>query len=403
VSGVEGQLRDLMETAAGEPPRRITVAAVRRRVIRRRVLECVSGAAAIAVLAVAGVAVASSGPGPHQSTVSPGASPPPYYVQIPADPPLTKLVVRSTATGRVTAQVTSPWPGSYLSPYIAAAGNQTYYVVWAKGALYTRKNITDARIYRFHLTPAGQVSGYTLVRGGNLGAQRVSGIAASAGGSVVAVSVTPGNWSPGYAYDNVEVIDTATGAQALWRNDPTGNGTRLDDIDDLVLARNGSELGFLSTARCTTQAPGCAGGWGEVRVLTSPATGGELSSGQVVFRQSELASQIPAQDQVILAAAQLAPDGTSVDVVLDYMGSYAAGNEMEVLQVPVGRYAGALVLYRENTGHGFGMQSFSTDVTGHYLLLDAGAFPQGQNFWIRDGQRVLLAPADGGEEFDEAW
>jgi len=44
------RLRDLLETAVGEPPRQVTVAAVRRRVIRRRVVEY--GAVAAAVIAV---------------------------------------------------------------------------------------------------------------------------------------------------------------------------------------------------------------------------------------------------------------------------------------------------------------------------------------------------------------
>src|SRR6266700_25159 len=53
MSGTERQLRDLLEATAGEPPRQVSVAAVRRRVRRRRVLEGIAGLAAVAVIAVA--------------------------------------------------------------------------------------------------------------------------------------------------------------------------------------------------------------------------------------------------------------------------------------------------------------------------------------------------------------
>jgi hypothetical protein len=51
VNGMDRQLRDLLEAAAGEPPRRVTVGAVHRRVIRRRVAECAAGAVAVAAIA----------------------------------------------------------------------------------------------------------------------------------------------------------------------------------------------------------------------------------------------------------------------------------------------------------------------------------------------------------------
>jgi hypothetical protein len=48
---MDRQLRDLLEAATGEPPHRVDVAAVRRRVIRRRVAEFAAGAAAVAAIA----------------------------------------------------------------------------------------------------------------------------------------------------------------------------------------------------------------------------------------------------------------------------------------------------------------------------------------------------------------
>ena len=64
---MDRQLRDLLDAAVGEPPHRVSVEAVRRRVIRRRVTEFVAGGAAVAVIAAAilvGIGALGRGPGP---------------------------------------------------------------------------------------------------------------------------------------------------------------------------------------------------------------------------------------------------------------------------------------------------------------------------------------------------
>jgi hypothetical protein len=53
VNGMDGQLQDLLEAASGEPPHRVSVEAVHRRVIRRRLAEFAAGAVAVAAIAVA--------------------------------------------------------------------------------------------------------------------------------------------------------------------------------------------------------------------------------------------------------------------------------------------------------------------------------------------------------------
>jgi hypothetical protein len=61
------QLRDLLDAAAGDPPRRVTVAAVRRRLVRRRMREAAVSAAAVALIAglcVAAAQLAGAGGGP---------------------------------------------------------------------------------------------------------------------------------------------------------------------------------------------------------------------------------------------------------------------------------------------------------------------------------------------------
>jgi hypothetical protein len=72
VNGMDRHLRDLMEAAVGEPPRRVSAEAVHRRVIRRRVLEFAAGAVAVAAIAVlipVGIGALGRGPGP--STTGP--------------------------------------------------------------------------------------------------------------------------------------------------------------------------------------------------------------------------------------------------------------------------------------------------------------------------------------------
>ena len=62
---MDRQLRDLLEAAVGEPPRKISIETVRRRVARRRAVEYTSGAAAAAVIAAlipAGIGALGHGP-----------------------------------------------------------------------------------------------------------------------------------------------------------------------------------------------------------------------------------------------------------------------------------------------------------------------------------------------------
>jgi Glycosyl hydrolase family 26 len=67
---MDGQLHDLLDAAAGEPPRQVSVEAVRRRVIRRRARHYLAGAAAVAVIAV----IIPTGIGALGHTPSPSAA-----------------------------------------------------------------------------------------------------------------------------------------------------------------------------------------------------------------------------------------------------------------------------------------------------------------------------------------
>jgi len=74
VNGMDGPLRGLLEAAAGEPPHRVTAEAVRRKVIRRRVVEFAAGAVAVAAIAVIiplGIGALGRGPGRSTNVATP--------------------------------------------------------------------------------------------------------------------------------------------------------------------------------------------------------------------------------------------------------------------------------------------------------------------------------------------
>jgi hypothetical protein len=72
VSRVEEQLRDLLEMAVGQPPRRVTVEAVRRRVVRHRAVMAAATAAAAAAAVAVAIAV---GAAPFRPAAPPAAGP----------------------------------------------------------------------------------------------------------------------------------------------------------------------------------------------------------------------------------------------------------------------------------------------------------------------------------------
>ena len=96
----------------------MTVEAVRRRVVRRRRAEWVTGTAAVVLLTGLGIVVPGQMFRPA-ATVGGSSAPtgaPRYYVQTVAPKPGHQVtVVRATATGAKTATVRCPWPKSNVA------------------------------------------------------------------------------------------------------------------------------------------------------------------------------------------------------------------------------------------------------------------------------------------------
>src|SRR5215471_2738585 len=166
---MNAQLRDLFTAAVGDPPRRVTVEAVRRRVIRRRRAEWATGTAAVVLLTGLGIVVpgqvfgpAATGGGSNAPTGAPR-----YYVQTVATMPGHPVtMVRATATGAKTATVRCPWPKSNVADSgVAPADGRTFFLACQRISSSQPFTVTGTRIFRFQLTSSGRVSGYSPVPG----------------------------------------------------------------------------------------------------------------------------------------------------------------------------------------------------------------------------------------------
>jgi hypothetical protein len=148
VNGMDRQLRELLEVAAGEPPHRVSAEAVHRRVIRRRVTEFAAGAMALAAIAVIipvgigalGRAPAPSNPGPSRMVTSE------HYGYTEALP----------AGWRLARQATRQWNGTggpgYDRPFVDLFAGPRGIAAWAYAAptkkslaAYTSATIRAAR------------------------------------------------------------------------------------------------------------------------------------------------------------------------------------------------------------------------------------------------------------------
>jgi hypothetical protein len=403
VSETSRQLRDLLDAAVGDPPHAVTVQAIRRRVTRRRIIE--SAAAAVVAVLVAGfsvaVAVRANGSGPENGP-PPSAGVPRYYVeQGVRNAPPAVTVVRSTATGAVTAAVHCPWRGAFiLDEGIAAASHRTYFLVCERGTGPGNSPlVTGSRIYRFHLTAAGRISHYTPMPGGSLDGLSVARVTASANGAEVAVTTFPPGPVNSSVSADVIVINTRTGARAVWHGSPAVRGTMALGVNDLSLTADGRELVYLAIPRCIGGYCKPTGNGEEVRALSPAAAGGQLSSSRLLARQSAL---VPLSSGY-LDGALVSANGASLDV-LEMQSPGRGPTTVSVVKVSATTGRPLRVLYRVRTGSGFSFRFFSSDPFRRYLILDAGP-PSGPmlNGWIYHQHLFPLTPADGSNVVYEAW
>ena len=259
--------------------------------------------------------------------------------------------------------------------------------------------ITGSRIYRFHLTAAGRIAGYSPVPGGSLGGLSAGSVTAAANGSEIAVATLPaGKVNPAESA-NIMVINTRTGARAVWHSSPAVRGKMALAAGDLSLTADGRELVYLGTPRCIGGHCKPTGHGQEIRAVSPAAAGGQLSSSRLLVRQAtfgRLAS-------TYLDGAIVSADGSSVDV-LKMLSPGRGPTIVSVIKVSSARGRPLRILYRVNTGNGFSFQTFSSDPSRGYLILVAGP-PGGSipNGYIYHRHLVPLAPADGSNVSYETW
>ena len=121
MNGMDRQLRDLLEAAAGEPPHRVTAEAVRRKVIRRRVVEFAAGAVAVAAIAVIiplGIGALGRGPGRSTNVATPQIFTSRDYGYTEALPARWRLITQATQrwNGRGAPGYDSPVVDLFLGP-----------------------------------------------------------------------------------------------------------------------------------------------------------------------------------------------------------------------------------------------------------------------------------------------
>ena len=375
---------------------------------RRRAAWLASAAAAASLLLVTGVAAAVAG---HLPGSGNGATPPPrYYVEVSDHGDLP--VVRSTATGTVTARVQVPHPSRALGPYlVTAAANGLFFTVVPAAA--------GVQIYRFRLTAAGRVSSLGALPGGALPGSQTAphAVAASPDGSRVAVAVNAGR------DDQIDVVDTADGTRSVWQGgiEPsygfsvtslswTGSGNELvyygEWCPQAQPQQSPSQEGTLAQAlRACEAGTAGEGAKAEAWKLDPASRGGLLTSGRRLF-------SLPAGPY--LPQVVISRDGTTL-TALSLRANRAGTPEhlsVEQISVTTGKLSG--VLYSQDLGRAAAAKgqpaylnpiSLSADASGQHWMLFCDGSAQcgaGLNGWIDNGRLVPLQPADGSVA-SEAW
>jgi hypothetical protein len=385
---------------------------------RRRPAWAAPVAAAASLLLVVGLGVAVAGrlagTGDKSGPSATAAAPHRYYVEAGLQG---NVVVRSTATGAVTATVLDPQPNNSGQAVVAATSNGTFFVAGDK------HETGQEQIYRFRLTGSGKVSGFSPVPGGVLRpGQLADALAASPDGSQLAVGVSfyvvhpkSGKGYPPEPADQIFVFNTATGAKSVWRGGMRALGSGFG-VASLSWTGDGHELVVLGQwCRYTSMSDEtCTSGPGhrsaEVWALDPASGGGRLGSGHLLLRQSPRYPYI--------AQALVSPDGSTITAVVltgPVIGSKAGGgqvpDDLSVRQISVttGRQLG--VLYSRRLGSTWEINNspdflaLIPDGAGQHWMIDGGLASHGYNGfngWIDHGRLVPLAPRDG-RAAAEAW
>lgn len=391
---VEMQLNRLFHAAVGDPPEYVSLGAIRRLVVMRRIVMSVTATAAMVLTGCVGLAVAAATGRAPASGTGPAAGQPRYYyeegtVSTRTSPGFKQQnVIRATATGAITGTVRCPWRHSFIGQ-AAVAAPETIYLVCFRGFRNAQQYFvtTGTRIYRFTLTSGGRPADYTLLPGGVFPAESVGSLAVAAGGSDYAVVVGPGR--AGATSSQIVVVNARTGARAVWSGHMLPGGVHFRG-PQLSLTANGRVLGVFGVGTCRKHDPACKSPGEEMLALSPAAKGGQIASGRKIFTEPQVVNTLSGY----INAAFLTPDGTAATVAVVDTAFVAA------VQVSARTGKTMRVLYKQRTGNGFSYRLMSPDPTGKFVLFDAGPPRGAVNGWIDRGKLIPLKPQDdsAGEE-----
>jgi hypothetical protein len=426
MTGVLDRLTDAMNAAAGtvrEQDLHSLTPPERPRLRRRQQAWAAPAAAAAAIVLVIGLAAAvSSGLFGTRQRGGPGrlpVAPLPFYVA--TDLSIAKIVVRSTASGKVVAAVpVTPAgnAGSTVAPALATGANGAFYL-----AAFER-GVREEQIYRFRLTAAGHVTGFMRVPGGVLRpGWAADSLAASANGAQIAAGAYyyPSQVNPGPEQsDQVVVINTRTRTQRVWHGGSLAGGYKFFRVASLSWTGGRRELAVLGQwCRGVDPSPGGEGcpRWerrAELRAI-SPAgpAGGGVVDGRLLLRQAP---------RTYLAQALVSPDGSVITAMVlrgrivgnpQISGFFPANLSVVQVSAATGRPLG--VIYRHylgDTSAESGPMSdpltLIADATGRHLILNGGICnlhcSNEFNGWLDGGRLIPLRPAGfAHREAAEAW
>jgi hypothetical protein len=283
----------------------------------------------------------------------------------------------------MSAPYVTSWP-------IAPATNQNFFLVCqAATGPQSYAKVLDSRIFQFHVTSSGRLTGDLPVRGGELGGLLVHSIAATPDGSEIAVIVYPGSHPPDLhrTPPDVIVIDTRTGARAIWYGAPPVSGRTVYWPQDISLTADGQRLVFLTAPQCFQV--GCiVHGGQQLRVVVHPAGGGgELNSSGVLV---QLPSVVPLSTAAVMDA-MISPDGSTLTLaVVGALPGMPSPGSVSVVQIPASGQRRPRFVYREPQGDAYSF--FSADGSGSHFLLGTGT-PNGPlNGRIDNGRLIPLKP-----------
>jgi hypothetical protein len=360
----------------------------------------IPAAAAASVLLIIGVVVAvtrNATESRAQQTTSQVAMPS-YFVQWVGNGPSGRIEVRSVSTGAVIATVPPPRTpiadALDIAAVAAAPDNRTFYVEYA---LLT-PNLTGRQlwIFSFSLTGSGSVTPQTMIKGGLIanqtaGPQTWGNLAVSPDGTKLALTADSTDRVPALssAYsDKIIVIDLLTGQRTQWQGGLFRTGKQFS-IPDLSWSADGRSLIFLGqwcdppgqTTTCDgTSGPG---GYRDAQVWSlSVATGGSLTRGRVLLRQS---ARFP-----FIAQALGGPGGSDLTVAVP-SDRLANGNWRVLTVEDVSAATGAVLHVGYGLSLGRGQDRLpqqvwlTADPSGQHLLISYGVDGGFTIGWIDHG------------------